>query len=156
MQKRDWIQQINLSLNMGVPFVYSSIQQKKSQLIFACDTFRRKNHDVILSIEPSIETLSILHIVIHPFQNCIDFTVTKKTTKHDIMKELTANTTKIRVRGCGTTIEVVLDFTAWAINNGWYIEKNIMNTLTQQCDDCTKKNTTLQIVLRKGSQAGTI
>ena len=107
MQKKDWIQQINLTLNTGVPFVYSSCAQSNSQLIFACDTFRRKKHDVIISIEPAVNTQSILTIVIHPFQNCIDFTVTKKTTCDDILAEISKNTCKLRVRGCGTTIDTV-------------------------------------------------
>lgn len=156
MQKRDWIQQINESLNLGVPFVYSSVETNKSQLIFACDAFRRENHDVVLNIEPAVNTQSVLHIVIHPFQNCLNFTATKTTTCEDIIQEVSEKTTKIRVRGCGTTINTVLRFTTWAINNGWYIEKNMMNTLTQQCDNFMKKNTTLQIVIRRGSQPGTI
>lgn len=152
MLKRDWIRQINLSLNLGVPFVYSSAEQKKSQLIFACDTFRRKQHDVILSIEPSVNTAAIVHIVIHPLQTCLDFTAKQNTTCQDIVNELNENITKIRVRGCGTTIDIVLEFTALAINSGWYVEKTIMNTLTQQHIEFPQKNTTLQIVLRRGSK----
>jgi len=151
MQKKDWIVQINQSINRGVPFVYSSVEPNKSQLLFACDTFRRKKHDVVINIEPSVGGQAIVHIVIHPFPTCIDFTVKRDTDCKNIQAQLEQNMTKIRVRGCGGAIDVVFQFTAWAINNGWYIEKNIMNTLTRTTCEPSKKNTTFQVVLRRGS-----
>jgi len=157
MQKKDWIVHIGHSLNMGSPFVYSSVEQNNSQLLFACDHFRRKNHDVSISITPSIDAGAIIHVVIHPYQTCIDVTAKRETTCEYIINQLKPEISKIRVRGCGCAIDTVLKFTAWAINNGWYTEKNMMNTLTHINQAFVKKkNTTFQIVLRRGSQPDTI
>jgi len=156
MQKRDWIVQINESVNMGKSFHHSSIDSDKAQLLFACDTFRRKKHDVVLSIEPTVNKKSILHVVVHPFKCCGDFTVRREETTADIIEQVTDNMNKIRIRGCGTVINTVLGFTDIAVNSGWYIEKTMMNTLTQYDGSHKQKNTTLQIVLRRGSQPDTI
>ena len=154
MQKKDWVVQISQSLNRGSPFVYSSVEDDNCQLLFACDTFRRKNHDVVLNIVPSHDQNSIFHVVVHPLQTCAEFTLKKNDCCNTVVEQLTVDLTKIRIRGCGTATGTVLRFAGWAVNNGWYIEKTTMNTLTQKSDAfcALQKNTTLQIVLRRGSQ----
>lgn len=150
MQKRDWIVQINHQLNLGVPFVHSSIGPNNAQLLFACDVFRRRNHDVSLNIEPGVQAALVVHVIIHPSQSCREVTVSRTTTFSDIAQDIGTDIDKIRIRGCGTAIDTVLQYVGTLINNGWYVEKNMMNTLTQTSESYSQKNTTLQIVVRKG------
>jgi hypothetical protein len=159
MQKRDWITQINNAINMGRVFVHSSVDDKKSQLLFACDFFRRKNYDVVINIEPSESGQAILNVVVHPLPTCVDITLCRGDKIEVITEKIAPTTTKMRIRACGTVLDQLLKLTEWGLNNGWYVEKSMMNTLTFPSKvehNFQPKNTTLQIVLRRGLQPDTI
>ena len=159
MQKWDWITHINNAINTGRIFVHSLIDDNKSQLLFACDFFRRKNYDVVINIEPSESGQAILNVVVHPLPNCVDITLCRGDTMATITEKIATTTTKMRIRACGTVLEQLLTLTEWGLNNGWYVEKSMMNTLTlpPNVDNTFQaKNTTLQIVLRRGLQPDTI
>jgi hypothetical protein len=159
MQKRDWMAQINKTINMGRIFVHSSVAANKSQLLFACDFFRRKNYDVVINIEPSESGGSILNVVVHPLPTCVDITLSRDDKIDQITGNIAPTTTKMRIRACGTVLDQLLTLTEWGLNNGWYIEKSMMNTLTFPSSvesNFQPKNTTLQIVLRRGLQPDTI
>jgi|FLMP01.1.fsa_nt_emb hypothetical protein len=159
MQKRDWMTQINKTINMGRIFVHSSVADNKSQLLFACDFFRRKNYDVVINIEPSESGSSILNVVVHPLPTCVDITLSRDDEIDKITEKIAPTTTKMRIRACGTVLDQLLKLTEWGLNNGWYVEKSMMNTLTFPTsveNNFQPKNTTLQIVLRRGLQPDTI
>jgi len=159
MQKRDWMTQINKTINMGRIFVHSSVADNKSQLLFACDFFRRKNYDVVINIEPSESGSSILNVVVHPLPTCVDITLSRDDEIDKITEKIAPATTKMRIRACGTVLDQLLKLTEWGLNNGWYVEKSMMNTLTFPTsveNNFQPKNTTLQIVLRRGLQPDTI
>ena len=159
MQKRDWMTQINNAINMGRVFVHSTVDDHKSQLLFACDFFRRKNYDVVVNIEPSESGQAILSVVVHPHPTCVDITLSRDDNMEQIVGKISPTTTKMRIRACGTVLDNLLKLSEWGLNNGWYIEKSMMNTLTLPSADATNfqpKNTTLQIVLRRGLQPDTI
>lgn len=159
MQKRDWMTQINNAINMGRVFVHSTVDDNKSQLLFACDFFRRKNYDVVINIEPSENGQAILSVVVHPHPTSVDITLSRDDQIEQITAQILKTTTKMRIRACGTVLDKLLRLTEWGLNNGWYIEKSMMNTLTLPSVDDNPfqpKNTTLQIVLRRGLRPDTI
>lgn len=159
MQKRDWMTQINNAINMGRVFVHSSVDDNKSQLLFACDFFRRKNYDVVINIEPSESGQAILNVVVHPLPTCVDITLSRDDKIANITEKIAPTTTKMRIRACGTVLDQLLKLSEWGLNNGWYVEKSMMNTLTftsKVDNNFQPKNTTLQIVLRRGLQPDSI
>lgn len=149
MLKRDWIEQISTCVNMGKTFNHSMTGPDKRHLLFACDFFRRLNHDVIVDIEPTDKN-SVLSVVVHPFKTCLELTLSRSSTLNELISSIDINVTKIRVRGCGTVVDNVLNFTDWALCHGWYVEKTFLNTLTIPSTENCQKNTAFLVVLRKG------
>lgn len=152
MFKRDWIEQISTCVNMGKVFTHSMRGKNKRHLLFACDFFRRMNHDVVVDIEPT-DTESVLSVVVHPLKTCLELTLSRDTALGDVIRNLESHVRKIRVRGCGTVVDNVIRFTEWALNHGWYVEKTFLNTLTIKSLEHPQKNTAFLVVLRKGSSS---
>ena len=48
MQKHEWVQHIDLTLQSGKAFTVKCSDEDKATLLFACDVFRRRRHDVKL------------------------------------------------------------------------------------------------------------
>lgn len=159
MKKGDWVTLIKNAVHAGRVFVHSSVDDHNAQLLFACDFFRRKNYDVVVSIEPSESGQAILNVVVHPLPTCLFVTLGHKDTLGSIVATIAPTTTKLRIRACGTVLNKLLKLSEWCLNNGWYIEKTMMDTLTfpsSPTHQLQPKNTTLQIVLRRGLQPDSI
>ena len=153
MKKGDWVTLIKNAVHAGRVFVHSSVDDHNAQLLFACDLFRRKNYDVVVSIEPSESGQAILNVVVHPLPSCLYVTLGHKDTLANIVATVGPTTNKLRIRACGTVLDKLLKLTEWCLNNGWYIEKTMMDTLTfppSLASQVRPKNTTLLIVLRRG------
>ena len=150
MLKRDWIEQIGTCLNMAKTFSHSMRGANKQHLLFACDFYRRLNHDVIIDIEPT-DRDPVLNVVIHPFKTCLELTLSRETALDELVSNIEKHITKIRVRACGKVIDNVINFTDWALTHGWYVEKTFLNTLTIKNEEHPQKNTAFLVVLRKGN-----
>ena len=148
--KADFVDQISSILESGEVFVYTTKNETPSQLLFACDVFRRRNHDVLINIEANQIGKSSVHVVIHPMKNCLDMTIRRDETVSDIINRLTKKTKKIRIRGCGRVIDTVCGVIDILINDGWYLEKTTLNSSSQKNGSLVHINTTLQAVLRHG------
>lgn len=158
MQKKDWVQRIENTLAQQVPFVHRTIDDNKAPLLFAADLFRRRRYDVMVSLEPSHTGKAVLHVCISPFLSALEFTVRRNQSAESIIEEMASPSVNVvTIRGCGTVVNTVCSVVENALHTGWYIEKNILNTLTQTGIDNTKqRNTTLLVVLRRGSNLGSI
>lgn len=158
MQKQEWIKHIDTILKNGQTFVVSIADENKAQLLFACDMFRRKKYEVQFDFSPSQTLDLILHITIHPRQCALEFTIRREQTAEEIIEMmLPKNIHYVSVRGCGTVVNTVCKIVQWAIHNGWFVEKTVLNTLTQINTNSTKqRNTTLLVVLRRGSSIDSI
>jgi|TARA_B110000208_G_C11778308_1_gene432891 hypothetical protein len=148
--KANYIALISSTIETGKIFVYTAKTTTPSQLLFACDVFRRRNHDVVVDIEANQSGVSSVHVIIHPQKNCIDLTICRTESVDEILKRMNKYTKKIRIRGCGCVIDTVFVVIDHLIRNGWYIEKNTLNSSTQKNGIQTHINTTLQAVLRRG------
>jgi len=148
--KAEFVSIISREINAGKVYVYRSKKKNISQLLFACDVFRRRNHDVLVNVDATLNGESSLHVVIHPQKNCLDMTITRNETESDIISKIQQKTKKIRIRGCGRVVDTVYGVISNLINNGWYVEKTTLNSSTQKNGLLTHVNTTLQAVLRKG------
>jgi uncharacterized membrane protein len=63
----------------------------------------------------------------------------------------------VTIRGCGTVLNTVCKVVEIALHTGWFVEKNVLNTLTQTgTDNIKQRNTTLLVVLRRGSNMRSI
>jgi hypothetical protein len=148
ISKKDWICKISALLDAGKIFVCTLKTSTPSQLLFACDVFRRRMHDVIINIQVNQTGSSSWHVVIHPEQNCLDLTICRDNRL--CLDRVTPSTKKIRIRGCGRVIDSVYQSIDSLINNGWYLEKTMLNSSTQKNGINNHINTTLQAVLRRG------
>jgi len=162
MQKKDWVSRITEHIATGGPFVGPFVgrvlDRNKAPLIFACDVFRRRRHHVTLSLEPSQTGQAVLHVTVGAIPEALEFTVRRDQTAESILEEMSDwNIKTVTVRGCGTVINTVCQVVESAIHNGWFVEKNVLNTLTQTgSDNIKQRNTTLLVVLRRGSDIETI
>ena len=158
MQKQEWIRHIETILKNGQTFVVSITDENKAPILFACDMFRRKKYEVQFDFSPSQTLELVLHITIHPKQSALEFTIRREQTPEEIIAMmLPENIHHVSVRGCGTVVNTVCKIVQWAIHNGWFVEQKFLNTLTQINTNSTKqRNTTLLVVLRRGSSIGSI
>ncbi len=158
MQKQEWIKHIESILKNGQTFVVSIVDENKAPLLFACDMFRRKKYEIKIDFYPTQTFELLLHITIHPKQCALEFTIRRDQTSMEIIEMMIPeNIHNVSVRGCGTVVNTVCQIAQWAIHNGWLMEKTILNTLTQINTNSTKqRNTTLLVVLRRGSSIGSI
>lgn len=153
MQKLEWVATIRKTIESGRPFYIRTVDENKAPLLFAADVFRRQNHDVVVRIDASDSGKAILHITISDTPTCLEFTIRRDDNIKTILEKISSpNIQCVSVRACGTVINSVCKVVEYAIHRGWYVEKNIMNTLTQISDTNSKqRNTTLHVVLRRGS-----
>lgn len=158
MQKKEWVQHIDGILGQGRTFFARVVEDDKAQILFAADVFRRRRYDVKISIEPSQTGKAILHVSIDPNVSALEFTVRRDQTAGSILSAMVADSVKVvTIRGCGTVVNTVCKVVEFAIHSGWYIEKNVLNTLTQTgTDNIKQRNTTLLVVLRRGSNIDSI
>lgn len=158
MQKKDWVAHIEEILAQGRPFFTRILDNDKAQILFAVDVFRRRRHDVHISLEPSHTQKAILHVAVDPLASAMEFTIRRDQRADSILAQMSPQSVKVvTVRGCGTVVNTVCQVAEAAIHAGWYIEKNVLNTLTQTgTDNIKQRNTTLLIVLRRGSNLDSI
>jgi hypothetical protein len=158
MQKKDWVQRIEEILAQGRIFFTKIIDDDKAQILFAADVFRRRRHDVHISLEPSHTHQAILHVTIDPRTTALEFTIRRDQHTDSILSTMAqTGVNVVTIRGCGTVVNTVCQVAEAAIHSGWYIEKNVLNTLTQTgTDNIKQRNTTLLIVLRRGSNLASI
>ena len=152
MQKKEWVQYIENILSQQVPFTHRTMEDNKAPLLFAVDVFRRRGNDVKVSLEPSDTRKVVLHVYISPFMSAVEFTLRRNQSVVDVIKVMKSPIVKVvTIRGGGTVINTVCSVVENAIHDGWYMEKNILSTLTQKGIGNTKqRNTTLLVVLRRG------
>lgn len=149
--KQDWVRRIQQVLESGKPFRYITTEGKKIFVLFAADTFRRSGHEVSIDIAPTETGISSLIITIFPSKNFIEFTLRRNDEPTVIIQQISdSNCTKVSLRGCGTVIHSLFQIMDWALHSGWYVDKTMMSTLTQQKETTKQRNTTLHIIIRKG------
>lgn len=158
MQKKEWVQHIESFLRRGKPFIYKCVQENKAHILFACDYFRRRRHDVKISLEPTPEKNAVLNICIMPARNYLEFTIRRDQTSESIIESIVNdNAAVVSVRGCGIVVNNVCKVVEWAIHNGWYVDNTVLNTLTQiSSDNIKQRNTTMMVTLRRGSNTESI
>ena len=159
MQKQDWVNRIQQVLSTGTVFTHKTFENNKTPLLFAVDVFRRLNHVVTVDIEPTEISKACLHITIAPTKGYFEFTMRREDNPMQIIESITshAQATTISIRGCGTVINSLFSIIDWAIHHGWYVDKTFMSTLTQTLANQQKqRNTTLNIVIQRGSNLGSI
>ena len=158
MQKKEWVQHIDTFICQGKPFIYKCVEENKAHILFACDYFRRRRHDVKISLQPTLEKNAVLNICILPPRNFLEFTIRRDQSSESIIESIVnSNAVAVSVRGCGTVINIVCNVVEWAIHNGWYVDNTVLNTLTQISSDKLKqRNTTMMVILRRGSNSESI
>jgi len=158
MQKKDWVYRIEQTLANNQPFVARVTDDNKAPLVFAADVFRRKKYDVKVSLEASQTGTAVLHVSIPPYTSALEFTLRRDQSAQEILECLRASAVQVvTIRGCGTVINTVCKIAEYAIHNGWFIDNTVINTLTQTGLDLAKqRNTTLLMVLRRGSDIDSI
>ena len=158
MQKQEWIKRIEMTLAQGLVFTVACSGPDKASLLFACDLFRRRKHRVNLQFDPTQQGILVLHVSILPFHNAIECTVKRDQAPEEIIAKLSERHIQhVSVRGCGTVINTVAIVVQWAIHHGWFVEKSFLNTLVQNGTHNSKqKNTTLMVVLQRGSSVDSI
>ena len=159
MQKQDWVNRIQQVLSTGAVFTHKTYEDNKSPFLFAVDVFRRLNHTVTINIEPSEFAKACLYITISPSKGYFEYTLRRDDNPMQIIESIMNNSlaSVVSIRGCGTVINSLFAIIDWAIHNGWYVEKTFMSTLTQTLANQQKqRNTTLNVVIHKGSNMGSI
>ena len=158
LQKQQWVARIESILGAGQTFQHRICEGSKSQLLFAADVFRRLNYDVVMSIDPTEFGKASLLVMIKPLKNFQEFTLRRDDNPYDIIQKIRQpHVHVVSIRGCGTVIDSLFVIVDFALHNGWIINKTFMSTLTQVLDNHAKqRNTTLQIVLHRGSKVGSI
>lgn len=159
MQKQDWVNRIERVLAEGQVFVHKTIEPNKSAFLFAVDVFRRLNHGVTVNVEPTEHGRVCLYVTVSPYKSYFEFTLRRDDDPLQIIQSIAANehADTVSIRGCGTVINSLFQILDWALHNGWFVEKSFMSTLTQVLTNQTKqRNTTLNIVIRRGSNIGSI
>ena len=158
MQKKEWVAHIEEILQRGQPFVCRVQDANKAPLLFACDVFRRRRHDVHIELTPSESGHAVMNICISADSAALEFTVRRDQTAESILQAMSQTMVRVvTVRGCGTVLNTVCKVVEVALHTGWFIEKNVLNTLTQTgSDNIKQRNTTLLVVLRRGSNMRSI
>ena len=158
MQKKEWVQRIDSVLSTNKTFSCRLLDSNKAPLLFACDFFRRRRFAVNISLEPTHTGAAVLNVCIQPQLSSLEFTVRRDQTPESIIEAMVhPSIHSVSVRGCGTVVNTVCRVVEIAIHCGWFIEKHVLNTLTQVGDDNIKqRNTTLLVVLRRGSNTDSI
>lgn len=159
MQKQDWVNRIQQVLASGVIFVHKTHHENKTHFLFAVDVFRRLNHVVSLHIEPTEHCKACLTVTISPKKGYSEYTLRRDDNPVEIIEAIATNPhcDTVSIRGCGTVINALFVILDWALHNGWFVDKSFMSTLTQTTTSHQKqRNTTLNIVIHKGSNLSTI
>ena len=159
MQKQEWVQHIEQVLSEGRVFVHKTMDSNKSVFLFAVDVFRRLNYVVNASIEPTEHGKACFYVTILPQKGYFEYTLRREDEPSRIIRDICAKPSAqtVSIRGCGTVINSLFHILDWALHNGWFVDKTFMSTLTQTLTNQTKqRNTTLNIVIRRGSNVGTI
>lgn len=157
MQKHEWVQHIDSTLQTDNAFTVKCTEQDKATLLFACDVFRRRRHDVRIDFSPTQDDKMVLQVCILPIKSRLEFTLRRNQTADEIIRAVTPDIHIISLRGCGTVINTVCQVMEWALTHGWFLQKSFLNTLTLQNQSSNKqRNTTLVVVLRRGSNIDSI
>ena len=159
MQKQEWVNHIDQVLSAGNVFVHKTTDDNKSVFLFAVDVFRRLNHDITINIEPTEHGKACLCVTISPLKGYYEYTLRRDDNPHEIIRMIMSNkdAKTVSIRGCGTVINSLFKIIDSAIHNGWFVEKTFMSTLTQTLTNQTKqRNTTLNVVIQRGSNVGSI
>lgn len=153
MKKQEWVKRIESVLQSGKTFHQKTREGDKTSLLFATDVFRRAGYRIVLDIEPSETQKTCLTVTICSEQNCLEFTLRREDRPIDIINQCNRRgIEQVSIRGCGTVINSLFVIADWALHNGWFVEKNVMSTLTQVTETQVKhRNTTLHLVMKRGS-----
>lgn len=153
MQKLEWVETIRQTLQTGSAFYTKTTGENKGPILFAADVFRRHNHDVVVEFDATNTGKAALHVTISAEPTCLEFTIRRDDNLEDILtRMMDPNVLCVSVRACGTVINAVCAVVEFAIHRGWYVDKTMMNTLTQISSNNSKqRNTTLHVVIRRGS-----
>lgn len=150
MNKTLWVEKIHNVLANSDNFTATIPAVQSTSLVFACDVFRRRKHDVQLNIEASETGTAVLKVFISKIQHALEFTIRRDDTAEQFINQLEPSIQVVAIRGCGTVIQTVFEVIEWAIHNGWLLEKSFISTLTQRGHKNTQRNTTFRAILRKG------
>ena len=159
MQKQDWVNRIEQVLESGDTFIHKTCDDSKTTLLLAVDVFRRLNHNVSIHIEPTEYMKACLTVIITPAKGYYEYTLRRDDEPLEIIESIRANKScnTVSIRGCGTVINSLFTVLDWTLHNGWFVEKTFMSTLTQTVVNHQKqRNTTLNIVIHRGSNISTI
>ena len=158
MQKQDWVNRIKQVLLTNTTFVYKTCEDNKTPLLFAADVFRRLNYNVELHIDPTEYSIACLTVMIAPNKGYYEYTLRREDEPREIISDISnnKNASIVSIRACGTVINSLFTILNWAIHNGWLVDKTFMSTLTQTNNQQKQRNTTLNIVIKKGSMVNTI
>ena len=159
MQKQDWVNRIEQVLESGDTFIHKTCDDNKTPLLFAVDVFRRLNHNVSIHIEPTEHMKACLTVIVTLAKGYYEYTLRRDDEPLEIIESIRANKScnTVSIRGCGTVINSLFTVLDWTLHNGWFVEKTFMSTLTQTAVNHQKqRNTTLNIVMHRGSNIGTI
>ena len=143
--KQDWVTHIGMHLQRG-PFTYRSFLPNNAPMLFAVDVYRRRGHKVDIFFEVVEVGPPCIGFVIFPEIESTDITIRLDTNVQDIVERMSVYQT-VRIRGCGTTIELVVQIVKMAICRGWYVDKTNMGTLVKLNNDSKHRNTTLMVTL---------
>ena len=147
--KQEWVHHIEARLVHG-PFVYRAFFPTKTHLLFACDVFRRKGHCVRVFFEVVEEGPPCTGVVISPDVRTTDITIRRDSVLEDVLACM-SEYSSVRVRGCGTTLQMVSDVVHMAICNGWFVVDTQLGTLVKVVGGIKQRNTTLIVTVHKGS-----
>ena len=147
--KQDWLQYVEASLVRG-RFVYRAFFPNKAPFLFACNVFRRRGHRVHVFFEVVEHGPPCTGVVILPYIDSSDITIRRDSVLQDIMSNMSGYST-VRVRGCGTTIQMVNDVVHLAICDGWFVAHTQLGTLTKTVEGVKQHNTTMVVTLSRGS-----
>ena len=150
MNKTLWVEKIHNVLANSDHFTVTIPAVQSASLVFACDLFRRRKHDVHLDIEASETGTAILKVFISKIQHALEFTIRRDDVAEHFISQMEPHIQVVAIRGCGTVIQTVFQVIEWAIHNGWLLEKSFISTLTQRGDNNIQRNTTFSAILRKG------
>lgn len=151
--KQQWIEHISTYLQHG-PFTYRSFLPSNATMLFAVDVFRRRGHKVDIFFEVVEIGPPCIGFVIFPGIESTDITIRLDTTVQDVIERM-MGCQIVRIRGCGTTIDLVVQVVKMAICRGWYVEKTNMGTLVKLDNDAKHRNTTLMVTLCRTTSPNT-
>ena len=150
--KNAWIREIGAFFVNGTngsgTFTAKVSGPDKASILFACDTFRRRNFIVGIDIDVSIGTTTTLSVSIAD-TGSKRITLRKEDSPGEIIKSI-CDTKHVILRSCGTAINVMFVVITHLMNNGWFIQKIVLGSLARYVGNVKRNNTTFHVELQRG------